>query len=201
MLRCLKDTDGVVGLTLSQIGLFLATGILLTVVFSLVFSSDWQRTAELQSIASSFSNLLGNIDNRFFEQTTQFQFPKKDYTYTVKISMEYIVIASKGSWDADLSVSERLLIRPWPRFSQPNWTTGEDLHSYLNKTCGHRGTKNDSLPAVNFTQLCNEQNSTISYFAAHPLEIIMREPVFLEKVSIYSEEAKKQDFLLIYQLS
>jgi hypothetical protein len=201
MLRCIKDTTSVIGLTLSQIGLFLATGILLTVVFSLVFSSDWQRTAELQSIATNFSNLLGDIDNRFFEHTTRFQFPKKDYAYVVKISTEYIAITAKGSWDTDLIVTVRFLIRPWPRFSRQNWTTGEDLHLYLNETCGHRGTKNDSISAVNFSQLCTEQNTTISFFALHPLEIFIREPVFLEKVTIFYDGEKKHDFLLVYQLS
>jgi hypothetical protein len=143
MLRCIHDNNGVIDLTLSQIGLFIATTILLTVVFSLVFSNDWQRTAELHSLATSFSNLLSDTDNRFFENTIRFQFPQKDYTYQIRISTEYITISAKGNWDADLFVTERFLIRPWPRFSTQNWTTGGDLHSYLNETCGHRGTKND----------------------------------------------------------
>jgi hypothetical protein len=189
------------GLTLTQIGLLLASGILLTVVFSFVFSNDWQRTAELQAQASSFSNLLGDIDNSFFEQTTRFQFSHTDYTYSVKISTEYIVITSKGFWDGDLIVTKRLLLRPWPRIPQQNWTTGEDLHNYLNRTCGHRGTENDSMPAENFTQLCQEQNNTISYLALHPLEILIKEPVFIEKVTIFYDQTKRHDFLLLYQLS
>jgi len=188
------------GLTLSQIGLFLATGILLTAVFFLVFSNDWQRTAEIRSFSSSFSNLVEDIDNSFFEKTTKFQFPSKNYAYTVKLSTDYIVISAKGFWGSNLFVSERFLIPPVPRSSHQNWTTGEDLHEYLNTTCGHRGTKNDSISSVNFTQLSQEQNTTISFYALHPLEILIREPVFLEKVTIFYNGEKKHDFLLVYQL-
>ncbi len=200
MSRFTKDTNSIMGLTLSQIGLFLATGILLTAVFFLVFSSDWQRTAEIRSFASSFSHLVEDIDSSFFEKTTRFQFPSKNYAYTVKLSTGYIVISAKGFWGSDLFVAERFLIQPWPRSSHQNWTTGEDLHEYLNTTCGHRGIKNDSISSVNFTQLSQEQNTTISFYALHPLEILIREPVFLEKVTIFYNGEKKHDFLLVYQL-
>lgn len=200
MSRCIKDTNGMVGLTLSQIGLFIATGILLTVVLSFVFSNDWQRNEELQSLATSFSNLLMDIDNNFFENTTLFQFPEKDYPYKVTLSTEYIALYAKGNWNTDLFVTNRFLIRPWPRSPHQNWTTGDDLHSYLNKTCGHYGTKNDSLSAENLTFLCREQNTTIPYYALHPLEIFLREPVYLEKVTIFYDGENKHDFLLVYQL-
>jgi hypothetical protein len=200
MLRCMNDTNSIMGLTLSQIGLFLATGILLTVVFSLVFSSDWQRTAELESLAGSFSNFLGDIDNSFFEQTARYQFSHKDYVYFVKISTEYIVISAEGSWESDLFITNRFLTRPWLRIPQQNWTSGDDLHVYLNQTCGHRGIENDSISAEVFTQLCQEQNHTTSLFALHPLEIDINDPVFVEKVTIFYNQTKRHDFLLIYQM-
>jgi hypothetical protein len=201
MLRCIQDNNSVIDLTLSQIGLFIATAILLTVVLSLVFYNDWQRTAELHSLATSFSNLLGDIDNRFFENTIPYQFPQKDYTYLIRISTEYITLSAKGNWDTDLFVTERFLIRPWPRFSTQNWITGGDLHSYLNETCGHRGTKNDAIPKINFTELYTEQNKTMSFFALHPLEILGRELVYLEKVTIFYDDGKSHDFILVYQLT
>jgi hypothetical protein len=196
----MNDTNSIMGLTLTQIGLFLATGILLTTVFFLIFSSDWQRTAEIRSCASSFSNLVEDIDSSFFEKTTRFQFPSKNYAYNVKLSTEYIVISAKGFWDTDLFVAERFLIQPWPRLSHQNWTTGEDLHEYLNITYGHRGTKNDSISSVNFTQFSQEQNTTVSFYVLYPLEILIREPVFLEKVTIFYDGEKNHDFLLVYQL-
>lgn len=188
------------GFTLTQVGLILATAILLTVVLSFVFSNDWQRTAELQSQASSFSNLLGDIDNSFFEQTSRFQFSHTNYAYSMTISTEYILMTAKGSWNSDLIVTKKLLTPPWPRLPQQNWTTGEDLHTYLNRTCGHRGTQNDSISSENFTQLYQELNNTVSFFASHPLEILIKEPIFIEKVTIFYDQTKRHDFLILYQI-
>jgi hypothetical protein len=187
------------GLTLTQVGLLVATVILLTVVLSFVFFNEWERTAELQSQASGFSSLLGDIDTSFFEKTSRFLFAHAEYRYSVSISTQYILIRSKGSWGGELVVTKKLLIPPWPRLSNQNWTTGEDLHMYLNRTCGHQGTQNDSIPPGNFTQLCLEQNNTVSFYALHPLEIQIIKPVYIEKVTIYYNQTKKHDFLLLYQ--
>jgi hypothetical protein len=200
MLRCLKDTHSMMGLTLTQIGVFLASGILLTVVVSLVFSNDWQRTAELQSQASSFANLLNDVENSFFERTFRFQFAQKEYPYVAQISTDYLVLYAPGSWQRNLTVTYRLLLSPWIRLPSQNWTTGANLHAYLNQTCGHWGTKQDAIPLENFTSLFEEYNSTEAFFALHPLEIHMNDPVFIEKVTIYYQHHKQQDFLLIYQL-
>jgi hypothetical protein len=170
------------------------------VVLSIVFSNDWQRTAELRAQASSFSNLLGDIDNSFFEQTSRFQFDHTDNAYTVTISTEYILIIEKGSWDGDLIVTKKLLTPPWPRLPQQNWTTGADLHTYLNGTCGHRGTQNDTISSEYFIQLYQELNNTVSFFASNPIEIKIKEPVFIEKVTIFYDSTKRHDFLLLYQL-
>ncbi len=188
------------GLTLTQVGLLVATGILLTVVLSFVFFNEWEQTAELQSQANGFSSLLGDIDTSFFEKTSRFKFSHTEYKYSVSISTQYIIIKSKGSWGGDLVVTKKLLISPWPRLPEQNWTTGEDLHMYLNRTCGHHGTQNDSIPPENFTQLCQEQNNTVSFYALYPLEIHISKPVYFEKVTIFSNQTKKHDFLLLYQI-
>jgi len=79
MSKFIKNDAGIMGLTLSQIGLIIATGILLTAVFSIIFLNDWQRNAELKNIATSFSTIVEGMDTRFFENTTEFHFPDKTY--------------------------------------------------------------------------------------------------------------------------
>jgi len=188
------------GLTLTQIGVFLATGILLTIVVSLVFSNDWQRTAELQSQASSFANLLGDVENSFFERTFRFQFTRKEYPYGAQISTDYLVLSAPGSWQHNLTITHRLLPTPWLRLPSQDWTTGADLHAYLNQTCGHWGTEQDAIPPENFSSLYDEYNSTAAFFALHPLELCMKDPVYVEKVTIFYQHHEHQDFLLIYQV-
>lgn len=186
-------------LTLTHIGLTIATGILLVIVLSLIFTNDWQRNAELQSQASSFSNLLSDVENSFFEQIHRFQFPQKSYAYSVMISIEYIRITTKSAWAGDLIVTEKLLASPWFPLPQQNWTTGDSFHTYLNTTYGHHGTQNDSLSLENFTNLSQGQHNMTMYFALHPLEICINEPVFIEKITIFYNQTTRQDFLLLYQ--
>lgn len=201
MLHCRKDNSGIMEVTFSQLGLFIASAILLTVVFMFVFSNDWQRTTELQSLTSDFSNLLTDVTNLFFDTTYQFQFPEKPYQYRVFLSTEYMVVQAQGSWQTDLINTKRLLVTVWPRLSTQNWTTGAELRRYLNETYGHQGTQDDPLSHDNFTGFLNEQNNTAPYFALHPFEIELQKPVVLEKVRVYHDSMDNHTFLLIYQHS
>jgi hypothetical protein len=185
---------------MSQIGLFLATGILLSAVLSSVFFNNWQRTSELKSFTSNFSSLAEDIGILFFENKTRFQFPERTYPYRIQLSSEYIAAVAKGFWGADLHVTERLHRKVWIRSPLQNWTSGDDLHEYLNRTYGHHGLKGDSLSSENFTALLQEQNISVVFYASQPLEIFIREPIFLEKVTIFYGDEQKQDFLLVYQL-
>lgn len=199
MSRCVHDMNGVMGLTFSQIGLFFATGILLSIVISLVFANEWQRTAELESQASDFSNLLADVENSFFERTCKYRFSQEDYPYHPKVSTEYLVVTAKGTWDHDLIITKKFLTSPWPRSPALNWTTGQDLHAYLNLTYGHRGTENDSITSKNITTFHQELNNSISFLAVHPLEIQVNNTVYVEKVTIYYDQTKHYDLVLIYQ--
>ena len=130
MLRFIKNSYGIMGLTLSQIGLIIATGILLTAVFSMIFLNDWQRNAELKNIATSFSTTVEGMDTRFFENTTEFHFPDKTYYYNVSISTEYIIVSSEGNQNNKLSIKERFIAKPWPWTTNQTWKTGKELHNY-----------------------------------------------------------------------
>jgi hypothetical protein len=185
-------------LSLTHLGLLIATAILLSVVLFFIFNNDWQRTAELQAQASDFSNLLCDTDNSFFERINTFTFTHKDYPYSVKISSEYIVLSASGSWQKTLKVASKFLIRPWPRTSQQNWTAGEDLKVFLNTTFHHTGAQNDPLSLQNFTVFLHQLNNTIPSYAKEPLDILIDTPIFIEKTFLYYDE-KKYDFLLLYQ--
>jgi hypothetical protein len=198
MLRCSNDKNSMMDVSFTHLGLLIATVILLSVVFVFIFTNDWQRTAELQAQASSLSNLLCDTDNSFFERTNSFTFLHKEYPYSVKISTEYIVLTAAGSWQNTLKVTSRFLIRPWPRMSQQNWTTGDELHTYLNASYHHSGTQNDPISSQNFTILLQQLNNTTTCFAKEPLDILIDKPIFVEKTILYYEE-KKYDFLLLYQ--
>ncbi len=200
MSKFIKDDHGIMGLTLSQIGLIIATGILVAAVFSIIFLNDWQRNAELKNISTSFSTIVEGMDTRFFENTTEFYFAEKPYYYNVSISAEFITITSKGNQNNKLSIKERFLIQPWPRSSGQTWKTGEELHNYCLNNYSHSGTISDPIAQTDLNQLNNYKNTTNIDLASNPLYLKTNKSVSIEKVIIYYGIDEKQDFLLIYQL-
>jgi hypothetical protein len=199
MLKFTNNNYGVMGLTLSQIGLFLATGILLTAVFTVVFFNNGEKINELHTITSGFSSLVQDMDARFFENITLYQFPEKGYSYKIQLSTEYIVVSAVGTWNDDLSVKERFVIRPWPCSPDQNWTTGGELRTYLNRTYGHSGTADDPITPAILLDFLEEYNTTASLLVLHPVEIYQSNPVYVEKVFVFYDPETKYDVLLVYQ--
>jgi hypothetical protein len=200
MSKFIKNDTGIMGLTLSHIGLIIATGILLTAVFSIIFLNDWQRNAELKNIATSFSTIVEGMDTRFFENTTEFHFPDKTYYYNVSISTEYIVVSAEGNQNNKLSIKERFIVKPWPRTSDQTWKTGEEIHNYCLYTYGHSGTILDPITQADLDGLNTDKETASITLALTPLYIQTNNPAYIEKTIIYYDDAEKQEFLLIYQL-
>ena len=210
MLRFIRDDRGLMGLTLSQIGLMIATGILLAAVFSLVFYNDWQRNAELKNIATSFSFMVEGMDSRFFEDVTAFCFPDKNYYYNVSVSTEYIVVSSSGFFGSDLSVKERFLVKPWPLINSSLWMGGVGLHNFLKNNYGKSGNVSDPVQNVGVVKayLDNESREISVSLALNPMHIFTNKTVSIDKAYVYydnngdgvwSEDEEKQSFLFVYQ--
>jgi len=210
MLRFIKDDKGIMGLTLSQIGLIIATGILIAAVFSLIFLNDWQRNAELKNIATSFSFMVEGMDTRFFENTTTFRFPDKEYYYNVSVSTEYIVVSAKGFLDNDLSAKERFLVRPWPQSNDSPWIGATGLHNFLKNNFGNSGNISDPIKNVDAVKvyLSIELEGVSTSLASNPLYIFTNKIVYINKAYVYydndgngvwDEDDEKQDFIFLYQ--
>jgi len=210
MLRFIRDDNGLMGLTLSQIGLVIATGILLAAVFSVVFYNDWQRNAELENIASSFSFVVEGMDTSFFENTTVFCFPDKNYYYNVSVSTEYIVVSSSGFFGSDLSVKERFLVNPWPLINSSSWVGGVGLHIFLKNNYGYSGNVSDPIQDVDVVKdyLDNLSGGASVSLALNPMYIFTDKIVSIDKAYVYydddgdgvwGEGEEKQGFLFIYQ--
>lgn len=216
MLRYLNNNKGFMSLTLSSIGLVLASGILFLALFSIVFMNDGQRVAELERIATHFSAVFYGSDTLFYENRTSFQFTPKPYPYTVQISTEYLVVSAPGHWNTLLSVKHRFSIPPLPQNHtlNPNWKTGNDLHrNWLVSLSNHTGTITDPIDRFNTstvqTSLRNLTNMIGDVLAKYPLQINTDEYVQIEKVMIYYDrdgdgiwmpnEDEYYSFILIYQ--
>ena len=201
MLRFTKDDNGIMGLTLSQIGLMIATGILIAAVFSLVFQNEWQKEAELQNIATSFSTMIEGMDTRFFENTADFHFPDKGYYYNVSISTEYITVSTKGNLGSDISIKECFLVKPWPKSKGSIWMNGTTLHDYLKDNFGNSGNISDPIQNVDDVReyLYTEWENVTKSLALEPLYISTDKTTYIEKICIYYEDGEKQDIVVTYQ--
>ena len=220
MSRFIKNDRGIMGLTLSQIGLFIAVGILLAAIFSLVFLNDWNRNAELKNIATSFSSMVENMDVRFFEDTTSFSFPNENQ-YNVSISTEYIIVRSQGNLNDVLSVKERFLVRPWPQSKRSPWVGGIGLHNYLkgylhnddtHDWVNNSGNISDPITTddISFVKnyLFSLQENVNKSLALNPLYIFTNKIVYIDKAIIYydnnndgiwNDGDEKQEFVFVYQ--
>ena len=213
MLKFIEDKKGILGITLSQIGLILATGILLAAVFSIIFLNDWNKKAEMKNVATSLSTIVEGMDTRFFENKTTYWFPSTDYSYTLTASTEFIVATSKGYMDDILSHKERFLIKPWPRSANPKWTTGKELHDYLKTNYTQSGNKSDPIQPANIDdvkdEILKDREKANKLFALNPMQFNLSKPLYIEKIFIYYDKDddgwdktvdEKQDFVIIYQI-
>ncbi len=189
------------GLTLTSFGLLIISTIFFLIVCSYIVSNPWQETEELHAIARDVSMRVQDMDSRFFECTIVYQCPLRTYQYTMQVSTEYLTISAKNSWGQTISVKERFVVRPWPRNDTMNWTTGRDLHCYLNETYGHWGDQGDALSSSSFSELDNDRENCTIRLASHPLNLHIGTPVCIEKVSLFDDGGKKHEFILLYQTS
>jgi len=213
MLRFIPNNKGIMGLTLSHIGLFIATGILLSAVFSFIYLNDYYRKEDLDNIGQSFSTMVEAMDTNFFENKTKFFFPEKDFTYHISISTEYIIVESDGNWNNIVSSKNNFLIKPCLRKNNSNWTSGKELHIFIKDKYGYSGNQTDTIQSDKVKSVKNYLNTirkkTNLTFALNPLIIDVDKPVFIEKTYVFYDLDddnlwnknidEKQSLILIYQ--
>lgn len=213
MLAFIKDKNGIMGLTFSQMGLILVTAILLAVVFSLLFLNNLVKASDMENIGSGFSTILDGMDTRFFENTTAYRFPDKSYDYSVSISTEYITIESKGFFDDKISIKYRFHTKPLIRDNNINWVSNEELHHYLFLNYFSYGNESDPISNDYKDNVLDEieylcENISF-YYANYPLVLDIEKPVYISKNFIYfdidndgiwkKDNDEKYGLLAIYQ--
>jgi len=213
MLRFISDEKGVMDLCLSNIALIIAAGIIIAAVFSFIYYNEWNRNAELKNMCSGLSIVVEGMDTRFFENTTSYFFPEKDYNYNVSVSTEYVIVNADGTWGNTLSVKYRFLVCPWPRVDNSDWVSGDELHDYLENTYGQSGNKSEPIQGANVVSVQNyldDEREQASYdLVFEPFYVNIIKPVIIEKVFIYYDSDRNnvwdkgtddlQEFIIIYQ--
>jgi hypothetical protein len=213
MSRFIKNNQAFMSLTFSQIGLIIATGILLSAVFSAVFLNDWHKNSELNNISSHFSTLIEGMDTCFFENKKTYYFPDKDYEYNAFISTEYITLIAKGNWDNIISNKIKIVKKPFICGAESNWSSGEEFHVFLNDTYDKFGNETHPIfkKDINSVKkmISNDFENMSYFYSTNPLEFDIYKPVEIEKIYIFYDNNddkkwdktndEKQSFILIHQ--
>jgi hypothetical protein len=196
----MPNNKAVMGLTLSHIGLMIASAVILTAAISFISFNDMQRTNELKTVASQLSTLVQAMDAKSMEDTTQYWLPDLGYDYTVTVSTEYITVEAEGFWNNKLSVKQRFIIKPWVQneTTSPEWVGGSELHNYLknNWQILAAGTLNDPIQRrqsweVLLDDLNNSKTQNTSIYAKTPLILDPKKPVIIDKTVLYFSQPEE----------
>lgn len=204
MLQFIGNNRGMIGLTFTDIGLMIATGILLISLYHLFFSDNFEEKDIMENIAEKIIINLQEADTASFDYIKTLDI--QDIRYKISISPEYITIYNERK-----KIRENILPSLWIRDNNDNWTNGTELHIFLYEKFGDKGTIEDPIQNRILVKryLTEEWNVSYERFLEKPFIIDLSKPIFIEKTFLYYDTnndgiwmkgEEKQGFLMFYQI-
>lgn len=198
MLKLPTNSHAVLGLSLANLALFLASGLLLCIILEGAYGSLWEHTAQLQATADTLNTSVETLSAAY--QDTRLTLPPLSQSPTIRLSCstQYIHVWSQSDSTTSLSLTTSWTIPPWPR---PNdtWQSGDELHQWLNATYGHLGTPQDPINETILQTLRAQQEAAALALAYDPLEYTTTSTIFIEKTYLSVEQETPYTVLLLYQ--
>jgi hypothetical protein len=198
MSRFRSNCSGTLGLTLSNLGLFLASGMLLVFLLGGVYGGFWEREAEVRSTARSLNTCVETLSAAYSETTGAVTIPRNPMLVGFSCSCQYLRMESKASFGMVVSVTDRWLIPVWPR-GNGSWQSGADLHQWLHLTSGHNGSMQDPVNQSVLENLTTDQQACAFALARDPLTLDAGRPVMVEKAVVVAIDGERGVFMLVYQ--
>ena len=173
------NEDGFLGLTLSHLGLMIASILLVTAISSIMNDDIWEQN-KMEQISEYIVDKLSIIDDSWVEQQLKVSSSSIDSRYHIYLSQQSILIISKE--DDQIMYREHLFIQPWIRNSSQEWKNASDFHQYLQKNFGNTGHRDD--PIVHIDQIkgffSDEWNTSCIRYASLPYEIDIASDIIIE---------------------
>lgn len=204
MLQSIRDNKGLISLTFMDIGLMIATGILLIALYSLFFSNNFEEKNIMDNIAQYIIVNLEEVDDKCFDSTKTINIEEKKYN--INISPEYIIVYNNKNM-----IHRGMIIKPWIRNMKDTWVNSSELHIYLCNNFGDKGTIEDPIQNKTLVRryIADEWNKTYRKFLIKPIIIDISKPIFIEKTYIYYDTnndgvwmkgEEKQGITIIFQV-
>ena len=197
MLRLRPNDHGVLGLSITNLGLFLASGLLLAIILGGIYGGLWERTAELRTTAETLDTYLETLSAAYNDTRLVIPIPRSLPLLHITSSTESLRISAQGAFGTTLTYTEKWSIRPWPRTNN-SWRSGDDLYHWLNTTYGHTGTAEDPVNQTVLDALNQDYQAAGAQLAYTPVEFNSAHPLIAEKVTIYTPQDHVA-FVLLYQ--
>lgn len=189
--------EGIISSLLTQISLFIVSGILFASIVGIAFYNDLAKEAEIKNIAIDLSSEIYSIDLQEFFSHKSYEFPSKNFSYDVYLSPYYITISRHdGRLKKDITFHKKLLIHPIISFSN-EWKSGNELKKFLKNNydcCGNKSNPLNEDAKKYLEGVVNNVNLSIS-----PYKIDVNKPIFIDKLVLYFYDGMVKEYVVIYQ--
>ena len=197
MFKFHTKNKGIISSLLTQISLFIVSGILFASIIGIAFYNDWAKEAEIKNIAIDLSSEIYSADLQEFYSHKSYKIPSKNFSYDVYLSPYYITIyRHDGRLKKDISFHKKLLIHPIISCGN-EWKSANELKNFLKDKYGCYGNKSNPLneEAKKYLEgIINNINLSIS-----PYKIDIDKPVFIDKLKLYFYDGMVREYVVIYQ--
>lgn len=198
-LRLWSDRQGVISWLLSQMGLLLAVGVLMSTIAGITLYSDWEKETEAANLASHLAATIECMDLHTFPGRKTYIIPSVGYPCRITISSDYVTVSRSDSlMGKNITVRESLLIHPWVAPPQTDGYGAQGLYNYLGMVCG--GGRNGSSPHQKAPVETVEEmfSRARNLLAVHPCVLDQEKPLYVEKAFVHTTGGMKK-YVLVYQ--
>ena len=200
------NEDGFLGLTLTHLGLMIASILLVAAISSIMNDDIWEQN-KMEQISEYIVDKLSIIDDSWVEQQLTVSSSSFDSRYHIYLSQQSILIKSKE--DDQIMYREPLFIQPWIRNSTQEWKNASDFHQYLKTNFGKTGHRDDPIAYKDqiTSYFSDEWNTSCIKYANSPYVIDITSDIIIEKTIVYCDEdnddiwSKEEDiieYVLLY---
>ena len=197
MFKFHTKNEGIISSLLTQISLFIVSGILFASIVGIAFYNDWTKEAEIKNIAIDLSSEIYSVDLQEFFIHESYKIPPKNFSYDIYLSPYYITISRHdGRLKKDITFHKKLLIHPIISCSN-EWKSAKELKNFLKEKYNCYGNKSSPLnkDAKKYLEgIVNNINLSIS-----PYKIDINKPIFLDKLVLYFYDGMVKEYVVVYQ--
>jgi hypothetical protein len=173
-------------LSLLQIGLAIVSAFFVFAGYMIVYENPMQSSSEMQTVATSISDLFSKVDSFWIEDSFVHLLPDNNLCLQARISPDYIVVSSNEiASQVTIPVTQRL----WIVTENTSLKTANDWHQAMLNFTGSKATEYDPIKNKSLANelLRSTWNQSQNAYYHDPLIWNENKYIRLEKCILYQE--------------